>query len=77
MSRLNDTRAIVSRPIEGGNHSCPDAGAAMTARRNIPGMLRNSYYDEKGDLAGHLVPEPGVGGEGLRSAVMCLKGGKM
>ena len=49
----------------------------MTARRNIPGMLRNSYYDEKGDLAGHLVPEPGVGGEGLRSAVMCLKGGKM
>lgn len=75
--RLNDTRAIASRSLNGGNTSCPDAGEALTARRNIPGMLRNTYIDEEGDVGGHYVPEPSAGGEGLRSATMYLKNGKL
>jgi hypothetical protein len=72
--RLSDTAAIARKPLKGGNSACPDAGRAITARCAIPGQLQYSYGGDSGDI--EYRAEPGVGPQGLRSAVMVLNGGR-
>ena len=76
MPRLSDTKALSSKGIRGGDTSCPDAGRAITARMAIPGALQYSYGAEGLDLV-PVPPRGGVGGEGLRGAVMILTEGQI
>ena len=87
MARLNDTRASVDTPLhscagdplraksgERGNYPpCPDGGMAITARRNIPGMMQYAYADEAGDAVyGVNRKTADVGSESLKGAMMVL-----
>ena len=65
MGRLNDTEAISSRPLKGGNQACPDAGEAQTARR---GELARTYSDEGMDRTGRT-GSPNAGVESGKAAL--------
>jgi len=75
MSRLSDTAAIAAKPLKSPS-ACPDGGRAITTRMAMPGALQYSYDAESNDMVCCPRAEPGPGGEGLRSAVMTLNGGR-
>ncbi len=74
MGRLNDTKAISSRPLHEGNTSCPDHGEAVVHRMRPKRGEREDWWDEdKKEFVPHVPrPQTDAGSESLRGAVMYL-----
>ena len=71
--RLNDTAAIASRRIDGGNSADPDVSGFRAARGTRPGLY-DLTVNERGEVGMSRVPEPSAGSECLRGATAYLSG---
>jgi len=71
--RLNDTAALASRRISGGESSNPDVSGFQAGRGIRPGMY-DLTVNERGEGTLRQVPGPDVGSECLRGAAAYLSG---
>ena len=69
--RLNDTAALVARPLRGGDTPNPAAGEACLRRSPRPGEASVAFSPEGGAEV-LLRPQPSVGSESLRGATAYL-----
>ena len=71
--RLNDTAALASRRIAGGETSNPDVSGFRAARGVRPGQY-DVTVSELGVPGLRVAPEPSAGSECLRGATAYLAG---
>lgn len=65
---LNDTTALCSQGLRGGDTPSPDAGEARLGRRAIPGTASVVVSREGYEVRSRA--EPSVGSESLRGAAL-------
>ena len=69
---LNNTSALRTMRLHGGDSVCPDAGAAQGRRSARVGEVSVELDARSGEISLRLRPEPSAGGESLRGATMYL-----